>query len=226
MKAAFFDVDGTLTETKVWNGLMDYFEEHRQRYWTNIFFKRVHYGLYLLYRLKLVSQVQFRETWAKNLSWYLRGYSLEEVANIWDWVVTQRISGQWRADILEWLKTHKADGDYVFLVSGGPEGLLQRIAQEVGADFVVGTRHVVENGFYTGKRPAYACQGENKARLVEKVIQEQQLDIDLSASSAYADSLGDLDLLEMVGNPVAVYPEELLEQVARKRQWVILGGAD
>jgi hypothetical protein len=43
--------------------------------------------------------------------------------------------------------------------------------------------------------------------------------VDLSASYAYADSISDLQLLEMVSNPVAVYPDERLRQVARDRGW-------
>jgi phosphoserine phosphatase len=43
----------------------------------------------------------------------------------------------------------------------------------------------------------------------------------MTASHAYADSLSDLQLLEMVGNPTAVYPEEKLANEARLRGWAI-----
>jgi HAD superfamily hydrolase (TIGR01490 family) len=222
MKAAFFDVDGTLTETKVWNGLMEYFYTHRQRVIVNIVFQSYHYFLYFLHRIGLVSQVSFRETWAKNLSWYLKGYSLEQAEKIWDWVVTERISGQWRDQIVSRLKAHKSAGDLVLLVSGGPEGLLKRIAQSVGADQVVGTRHLVEDGVYSGKPPEEACQGENKVRFARRVIAEIGAEVDFSESWAYADSIGDLDLLEMVGSPVAVFPDEFLAPIAVERGWEII----
>ena len=224
MRAAFFDVDGTLTDTNVWSGLMEYFEEHGERVWVNKIFQPFHYFLYFFYRLKLLSQVRFREIWAKNLSWYLKGYSLEEAAEIWDWVVSQRIKGQWRVETLERLKEHKNAGDMIFLVSGGPEGLLKRIALEIGADYAVGTRHVVVDGYYSGKAPQDACQGEKKVTLARRVIEEQGLDIDYSQSSAYADSLGDIELLEMVGHPVAVYPDEHLRPIALARNWEMIEG--
>jgi hypothetical protein len=41
--------------------------------------------------------------------------------------------------------------------------------------------------------------------------------IDLAASYAYADSIYDLPLLEAVGHPVAVSPEERLASIARQR---------
>jgi HAD superfamily hydrolase (TIGR01490 family) len=222
MKAAFFDVDGTLTETRVWNGLMDYFKVHRAKVGVNVLFQSFHYFLYFLYLLRLMPQVRFREIWAKNLSWYLKGFTVEQAAEIWDWVVRERIAGQWRSEIVSKLKAHHLAGDATFLVSGGPEGLLSRIALEIGADYVVGTRHVVENGIYTGDSPADACQGEKKVILAKKVFAEQGLEIDLTSSFAYADSLGDLDLLEMVGHPVAVYPDEHLRPVAIDRGWTII----
>ena len=190
MRAAFFDVDGTLTQTRVWNGLMDYFQVHHTRKWVNIKFKLYHYFLYYLHRIKLISQVRFREVWAKNLSWYLKGYTLEEAAKIWDWVVQERIAGQWREEIVERLNQHLSSGDQIFLVSGGPEGLLRRIADQLGANHVVGTRHVVQAGVYTGEQPAYACQGENKVNLVLRAQVEFGLDINYEESYAYADSLG------------------------------------
>lgn len=223
MRAAFFDVDGTLTETRVWNGLMDYFKVHRERLVVNAWFQLFHYSLYFLYRLRLMPQVRFREIWARNLSWYLRGYPVEKTAEIWEWVVQERIDGQWRPEILEILKRHKANGEVIFLVSGGPEGLLRRIAEEIGADHVVGTRHVVVNGVYTGEAPAQACQGEKKVSLVKQKIIEEGLAIDYAESYAYADSIGDLDLLEMVGKPTAVYPEEKLKAVANERRWTVIG---
>jgi len=224
MKAAFFDVDGTLTETRVWNGLMDYFQIHRKRVLVNITFQVFHYFLYFLYRIHLVSQVGFRETWAKNLSWYLKGFTVDQAEQIWTWVVEERISGQWREEIVSRLQAHKAAGEAVFLVSGGPEGLLKKIAGEVGADYAVGTKHLIANGVYTGQAPAEACQGTNKVRLVRRVIAEQGLEIDFDESCAYADSVGDLDLLEMVGHPVAVFPDEQLAPIARDRGWEIIAG--
>jgi HAD superfamily hydrolase (TIGR01490 family) len=222
MKAAFFDVDGTLTETRVWNGLMEYFQVKGERRGVNFAFQVFHYFLYALYRVGLFPQVRFREIWAKNLSWYLKGYSLEQAEQIWDWVVRERIDGQWRSQIVAKLQEHASAGDKVFLVSGGPEGLLKRIAKEVGAEYVVGTRHVVENGYYNGKSPQHACQGEEKATLTKRMIEQLGLDIDLENSYTYADSLGDIHLLEMVGNPVAVFPDEHLKPVAEERGWPLI----
>ena len=221
MKAAFFDVDGTLTQQRVWGGLMDYFAVHGQRRVTNILFLVYHYSLYFLFKLGLVDQLAFRAPWSEHLSWYFRGFTSEQAQNMWDWVLKERISKMWRQDVRHILQQHKQAGDIVFLVSGGPEGLLENIAREVGADHAVGTRHEKRNGRYTGRASSVACQGEGKVQNTRQRITELGLEINMADSSAYADSIGDIHLLEWVGNPVAVYPDESLAQVARERGWRI-----
>lgn len=221
MKAAFFDIDGTLTEERVWGGIMEYFSIRKQRRITNFLFLVYHYGLYFLYRLGLIDQLAFRAPWAEHLSWYFRGYSTEQAAEMWDWVVKQRISKMWRQDVRRVLEQHKQAGELVFLVSGGPQGLLERIVCEVGADYAVGTRHEKLNGRYTGRAASVACQGQGKVTLTQQRLSELGLQIDLAGSYAYADSAGDIPLLQLVGHPVAVYPDEELASIAQQRGWRI-----
>ncbi|MBW8011048.1 MAG: HAD-IB family hydrolase [Chloroflexi bacterium] len=180
--------------------------------------------LYLFYRLGLITAVGFRSPWARHMSWYFRGYSLEQASEIWDWVVSEFIQDQWREDILHIHKQHKDSGDVVFLVSGGPLGLLNRIKEEIGADYAVGTKHELLDGIYTGRAEGQACQGENKAIFTNQLITELGLEIDLKQSHAYADSASDLHLLEMVANPIAVYPDSELLSIAEKRGWEIIPG--
>ncbi len=222
MRAAFFDVDGTLTENRVWNGLMDYFRVNRIRRKTAFFFNLYHYSLYILHKAGLVSQVEFRAQWARHMSWLFRGFSVAQADQMWDWVVVERISDQWRPETVARLKEHQAQGDVIFLVSGGPVGLLKRIGQEIDVVNVVGTKHGVQDGYYTGQAASVACQGDDKVNLTKQLIAELGLDIDFAASFTYADSGGDIPLLEMVGNPVAVYPDDKLAPVVAARGWEVL----
>lgn len=221
MKAAFFDVDGTLTENKVWNGIFEYFTSHRKKLLTHYFFLFVHYSLYIMFKIGLINQVQFRSPWAKHLSWYFKGFTEAEADEMWDWVVTNRISKIYRDDVLLILEKHKAAGDSIFLVSGGPVGLLERLAQEIGADYAVGTMHEVKDGKYTGRAASDPCQGINKEKFSKHVARKEGLDIDYQASYAYADSMSDINLFEMVGHPVAVYPDKQLRAVAEEKGWEI-----
>lgn len=223
MKAAFFDVDGTLTHSRVWSGLFDYFREKRIHLGTHFVFLVVHYSLYFLHKIGLVSQVRFRSVWAENLSWHFKGFDQEQAAVMWNWVIENRIRQDLRDDIVEVLRQHRRADDLIFLVSGGPEGLLEEFAKEIGADYVVGTRHEIVNGVYTGKNASPACQGENKAAFLRDKLEGLSLDVDLQDSVAYADSISDLEFLSAVGSPVAVYPDAALRKVATEKGWKIIG---
>ncbi len=50
-------------------------------------------------------------------------------------------------------------------------------------------------------------------------MRQRGLEIDFAASYAYADSISDRPLFEMVGHPVAVYPDAQLAALARERNW-------
>ncbi len=221
MKAAFFDINGTLTTMRVWQGLMEYFTTHKVRLTTHIFFNLYHYSLYGLHKLGLVSQTNFRVSWALHMAWYLRGWSLARADEVWDWTVTNRLAGQWLPEVRAILGQHRAAGDIVMLVSGGPLPFVQRIAQEIGVEHAVGTEYVVRDGHYTGRAIDPPCLGANKALLAQKRLQELGLQVDFSASYAYADAISDLPLLEMVGNPFPVYPDDALRAVAVERGWKI-----
>ena len=54
-----------------------------------------------------------------------------------------------------------------------------------------------------------------------KLAREQG--INLNQSYCYTDSIVDLPALEMVGFPVAVYPDEELEAMAKSNGWETIG---
>ena len=85
---------------------------------------------------------------------------------------------------------------------------------------VVGTRAEVVAERYTGQLDGALCHGPEKARRVQELATTR--DIDLIRSHAYSDSINDLPMLELVGNPVAMNPDRKLAAIARKRGWQIL----
>jgi HAD superfamily hydrolase (TIGR01490 family) len=221
MQAAFFDVDGTLTTDRVWSGLIAYFRRHRLRRWTNIAFWAYHIPYYFIRRAGLISEAAFRRPWAAHLAWYFRGYPIEQAEPIWRWVVEDHLAHIWRRDTRQLLEGHLREGDLVVLVSGSPVPLLTRIGRELGVQHVVGTDLEVRQGRYTGRSMRPVCIDENKPDLVKRYLLNQEFTIDFAASHVYADSTSDLPLLEMVGHPVATYPDAELENIARTRGWQI-----
>jgi len=64
------------------------------------------------------------------------------------------------------------------------------------------------------------CWGEGKARAAR--ISAKKNKTDLSKSYFYTDSIDDLRLLKLVGNPVATNPDQRLSQTAFENNWPIL----
>jgi HAD superfamily hydrolase (TIGR01490 family) len=219
--AAFFDLDGTLTSAHVWQGIIDYFRVHNQRQWTHRIYMAYHFPLYVFWKAGLISDEAFRKPWPTHLGWYLRGFNLDQANRVWDWVAQTRVKPTWRADICHVLDQHKAQGDLTILVSGTPVPLLQRLAEEINADHVIGTGLEIKDGVFTGRNSSPACIGVDKVTLTRKYLQQHQIAIDFSSSFAYADSISDHHMLAMVGNPVATYPDAELRDFALQNDWQI-----
>lgn len=220
--AAFFDLDGTITNVRTWAGILNYFKERSEKRFTHLRFWGYHSLLYLLHKARLLSQTGFREPWAANLGWFLRGMSEEEAENVWRWIVEQHFAGHWHQHSLDILEHHKQSGDYLVLVSASPAPLGRYVARQLGMDLAVGTEFALKDGRFTGKIQDKVCIAERKAEQARSMLDELGIEVDFAASSAYADSPGDLAMLEMAGRPVALNPDELLLPIAQQRGWEIL----
>lgn len=223
-RAAFFDIDGTLTSENVWRGIMAYFKAHRLRRATYLVFLAIHTPLILLRLTRLISETSFRAPWAANLAWFVRGMTISEASLIWDWVAEDFLdaNNHWRPDSCRLVGEHLAEDDLVMLVSSGPEPLISRLAEGMGVAYAVGTRlEVGPDGRYTGRSLPPVCIDIHKASLVQQRLASLGQEVDFSESFAYADSISDLGLLELVGHPVAVYPDPALRVMAVQRGWEI-----
>jgi phosphoserine phosphatase len=109
----------------------------------------------------------------------------------------------------------------VILLSGTLSPLLEVIGSRFGFEETVGTPLILREGRYTGRSEPPACQGTNKVLRLEKHLGDTSI-IDWDQSWSYADSNIDIPVLERVGNPVAVYPDEKLEAHAREKGWEII----
>ena len=113
---------------------------------------------------------------------------------------------------------HLAGRDVVIVSSSGSE-VVEPIGEMLGADRVVATRMVVEDGHYTGEIDFYAY-AENKASAIREVAAEEGYD--LEGSYAYSDSGTDIPMLEAVGHAFAVNPDRALRREALAREWPVL----
>ena len=123
------------------------------------------------------------------------------------------------AEAAELIEEHKALGREVVIVSSSGEEVVGPIGELVGADRVIATRMVVEDGRYTGQVEYYAY-GPMKAAAMREIA--TAAGYDLAECYAYSDSITDLPMLEAVGHPTAVNPDRALRRAATERAWPVL----
>jgi len=224
--AAFFDFDGTLYTGHLWQDLIrHHLAARRQRRWVAAYVVRNMAPL-LLYKLGLMSQAAFYGAWGETMSWLLRGWTEQEGQALFQQLTEECILPNLREDTLALVRQHQSQGHLVALVSGTFAPWLTMIAQRVNVLHAIGTPLEVRQGRYTGRIIAPLCQGAGKPRRVKSYLKERELDVDWAGSYAYADSGPDLQLLDQVGHPVAVYPDETLLAQAQARGWPIVSGGD
>lgn len=221
--AAFFDFDGTLYSGHLWRDISDYYRERGERRLLLWAYLLAHIALRPLNLLGLLSTERFYASWARDLTWVLRGLPQEEGTALFQHILRWRVLPGLRPDVTERLRQHHQEGHLVMLVSGGFRELLEMLAAELGVPYVVGTEAEIARGRYTGRATGLAITGRGKVEGVQRLAERQGLALDWAASYAYADSRTDTPLLERVGHPVAVHPDPVLEAHARARGWEILG---
>ncbi|MDH7487963.1 MAG: HAD family hydrolase [Anaerolineae bacterium] len=223
LTAAFFDFDGTLYAGHLWKDMSDYFRERRERAGLLWVYLLGHMALWPLNLVGVLSHERFYGSWARDLTWVLRGLSVGEGQALFRFLLEWRILPGLRPDVVERLRYHQREGHVVMLVSGGFRELLEMLAAELGVLHVVGTEAEVRDGVYTGRAVGLAITGRGKVEGIRNLAAREGLDLDWANSYAYADSRTDIPLLEVVGHPVAVYPDKALAAHAQARGWEVLG---
>jgi HAD superfamily hydrolase (TIGR01490 family) len=200
---------------------MYHHREHRVKRLPLLVYMATHFALWPLWRLGLMSELQGRQLWVRDMGWTIRGWTVEEAAPAFAWIAEQYVLPRVRPDVMRRLREHQARGDRVVIVSGTLSRLLDAIGQALGVEETVGTPSVLKDGRYSGASELLTCQGAGKVTRLQQYLAGEG-EIPWLESYAYADSLTDLPLLERVGHPVAVFPDADLAALAASRGWEIL----
>lgn len=219
MRVAIFDFDGTLYPQETYTLMMNYLKEHPVH---SSKYKKFYKALkkpYLAYKMKLYPEGKMK---AKSMQIYLNALKdlSQEELEAYFIEMSHGMSKDLNQTVVERLKKHLIDGDHVLVVSGAFTTMLNEVTKEYAVHQVIGTEIPYSNGSLDTANEIFHIQGIRKNMMIDQAL--DGYDIDWENSTAYGDSISDISVLELVGNPVAVRPENRLRTIAEERKWEIL----
>jgi HAD superfamily hydrolase (TIGR01490 family) len=136
-------------------------------------------------------------------------------------------------EAVECVERHATNGERIVLITGTLEFLAEQIARRlrselarrnVGAEIhVCATRLEEKDGGWTGRVLGQPISNQAKAIAVWWYAEKWKLN--LAECSAYGDTVLDEWMLACVGNPVAVNPDARFRAAARRHDWKIVDWA-
>jgi HAD superfamily hydrolase (TIGR01490 family) len=118
------------------------------------------------------------------------------------------------------LKHHADQHHFLLIITATNRFVTEPIAEELGVHELIATDPEFDNGRFTGHVAGTPSFRDGKvARLKSWLKQTGQ---NLANSWFYSDSHNDLPLLELVAHPVAVDPDDTLQQHAEMKGWPII----
>lgn len=219
MRVAIFDFDGTLYPQETYTLMMNYLKEHPVH---SSKYKKFYKALmkpYLAYKMKLYPEGKMK---AKSMQVYLNALKdlSQEELEAYFIEMSDGMSKDLNQTVVERLKKHLIDGDHVLVVSGAFTTMLNEVTKEYAVHQVIGTEIPYSNGSLDTANEIFHIQGIRKNMMIDQALDGYE--IDWENSTAYGDSISDISVLELVGNPVAVRPENRLRSIAEERKWEIL----
>ncbi len=115
---------------------------------------------------------------------------------------------------------HRKMGDLPMIVTATNSFVTRPIADLLGIEHLIATEPECINDRFTGRVSGQPCFREGKVSRLNAWLEER--DVDLAQSSFYTDSHNDLPLLHLVGNPIAVDPDDTLRCHALEAGWPVI----
>lgn len=150
----------------------------------------------------------------------LAALSREELSSLHRQFMAEVIEPLWLPAAEALLQKHRAQGDYLLVITSTNRFIVEPICAKLGVDALIATELAMVEGRYTGEVEGTPAFREGKVERLGGWLAES--DHSLSGSWFYSDSINDLPLLEQVDHPVAVDPDEALAREAEARHWPVI----
>lgn len=211
IKLAIFDIDFTLTKKETLIQFYMYMMKKNPKllmYIPRIIFSGICYGL------KVNKEKKTKEIFMR----FIRGIKEEDMKKIVKEFYDEKLSKILYEDSINMIKKLKSQGYMIILISASPEFYLEGFYNITEVDKIMGSRISCREGIYENKMDGENCKGEEKVKRLKKYIEEENLQVDFKNSYMFSDSLSDLPLFRLVGNPYLINYKKDHENI-KKLNW-------
>jgi HAD superfamily hydrolase (TIGR01490 family) len=196
-KLAIFDVDFTITKRET---LFEfYLFMIKKRPWLILYFPVCILSA-LLFVIKVIPAKKTKELFIK----FIDGIDEKAMKSFVDEFYEKRLSKIFYIDAIEEIKKLKEEKCKVYLISASGEFYLNTLYNLPEVDKIIGTVFLKSNGIYHNKIVGKNCKGEEKVRRLKEYLKNKNIEVDFENSYMFSDSLSDLPLLKLVGNPYLI----------------------
>ena len=209
---AFFDLDKTILNTN--SGEIFIHQAYESGYMK---LPTLLYGYFLsfLFYLNLIKP----ETIMKLMGNWLQGFSEKMINDFSVEVFKKAMINAIHKEIYAEIEFHKNNNADVVLLSSSIYNLCKPIADYLKFDNIICSMMEVSNDIFTGKVLGEFCYSEIKLKQLKIFCADKNIDI--SDVYYYGDSMADLPVLEVIGNPVCINPDKKLRKIAMNRKKII-----
>jgi alcohol-forming fatty acyl-CoA reductase len=211
---AVFDVEGTIADlTVVQHYLYFLLDREERRRWPMVIARtasRVPGWL----RLDRANRLDFQRHFYRGY----HGFEQEQIAAVARRAFHEITLPRCFPRGLRRVREHVDAGHRVVIVTGALEEIVRPLAELLDVELRAARLRTVD-GVFDGDLADTPPSAEARGALVRSLAAEAGLE--LAMSYAYADSISDLSMLEVVGRPVPVNPDLRLAAVARRRGWPV-----
>lgn len=212
MRAAIYDVDGTLMCGFVIVSFPQFLAKK------NLFDKQEIIKLNKLVDSYFSKNISYRTLGLALPQSYANGVNGRKVSDITD--VCDEYLEEQKSNIYEFsaglIKYMKRIGPGI-AITGSPIEPINALNEVYGFDEIYGTELEINNGRYTGNVVRNMIIKETKEKTLQKIVKEKK--IDLKQSFGFGDTEQDTAILEKVGHPIALNPNENLLKICKERRW-------
>lgn len=197
IRLAIFDVDFTLTKRETLFEFTIFMLKKDPK-----LFKHLPKSLISSF-LYIVKVYDLKKAKEKFLA-FIDGIKEEEMQRLVKEFYEERLSKILYKDAIDMIKKLKAEGCKVYLISASPEIYLNELYNIKEVDKIIGTRYKKESGVYRCSMEGENCKGEEKVKRLMEVLKNENMEVDFKNSYMFSDSLADLPLFNLVGNPYLI----------------------